>query len=505
MNTVPVIDARGISLEFNGVAALKGVSIQLQAGRVHALVGENGAGKSSLAKVISGLYRPTRGELTLLGRQVQFASPLKARQAGVSLIHQEPTPFPDLSLAENIFAGSVPRRLGLVDRKAMLERAGEIFAEIGLQRSPTELAASLPIADQQLLELAAAMAQELKVVIFDETTAPLTPNEVDRLFGIIVRLKERGVAIGIVSHHLHEVFRVADEVSVLRDGALVSAGPIGNYDRDSLIRAMVGRDVKSNSHQSNSHQPSSYDPGQVQREVVLRIEGLSGMNFADCSLVLHAGEIVGIGGLVGAGRTELLRAIAGLDKSVAGSVELGGEKVKFSSPREAAQSGLVMVPEDRRHDALLLERPIRENVVLPILRRLANRFGFISRKLEVEMAERETGRFSTKMAGIDQPVGELSGGNQQKVVLASRIAVGPKILLLDEPTRGVDVGAKQEIHDHIRSLAQEGVAILMVSSDLPELLAISDRVLVMAAGTIQGELSGERVTEEAVMSLAVAR
>lgn len=500
MNTVPVIDARGISLEFNGVAALKGVSIQLQAGRVHALVGENGAGKSSLAKVISGLYRPTKGELSLLGRQVQFASPLKARKAGVSLIHQEPTPFPELSLAESIFAGSVPRRLGLVDRKAMLERASEIFAEIGLQRSPTELAAGLPIADQQLLELAAAMAQELKVVIFDETTAPLTPNEVDRLFGIIDRLKARGVAIGIVSHHLHEVFRVADEVSVLRDGVLVSTGPIGNYDRDSLIRAMVGRDVKSNTHRSGSHQSAL-----VQREEILRVDGLSGKNFANCSLVLHAGEIVGVGGLVGAGRTELLRAIAGLDKPLAGTVELGGEKVKFSSPREAAQSGLVMVPEDRRHDALLLERPIRENVVLPILRRLANRFGFISRKLEVEMSERETGRFSTKMAGIDQPVGELSGGNQQKVVLASRIAVGPKILLLDEPTRGVDVGAKQEIHDHIRSLAQEGVAILMVSSDLPELLAISDRVLVMAAGTIQGELSGERATEEEVMSLAVAR
>ncbi len=491
----PVIEARAIGLDFNGVSALKDVSVSLLPGRVHALVGENGAGKSSLAKVISGVYRPTRGEIRLLGGAVQFGTPLKARLAGVALIHQEPTPFPDLTLAENIFVGSIPKRLGIVDRQEMLGRAEAALNEIGLSRSPTDLASRLPIAEQQLLELAAAIVQDARVVIFDETTAPLTPNEVERLFAIIERLKQRGVAIGIVSHHLHEVFRVADEVSVLRDGSLVAGGSIEDFTRDSLIQAMVGRDIG----------PAQKQASVKQGPEVLKVVDLSGPGFSSCSLTLHEGEILGIGGLVGAGRTEILKAIAGLSKTHSGSLVLNGKPETIQSAAVAAQKGIAMVPEDRRHDALLLERPIRENVVLPLLRKLSTWLGFISRRAETEVAESGTGRFATKMSGLEQSVGELSGGNQQKVVLASRIAMGPRILLLDEPTRGVDIGAKQEIHEHIRALAQEGVSILLVSSDLPELLALSHRVVVMAGGHMTGELSGDQITEERVMSLAVAR
>lgn len=491
----PVLEARAVSLEFNRIAALRDVNVHLRGGNVHALVGENGAGKSSLAKVLSGIYRPTRGEVRLLGQVAQFSSPIKGRQAGVSLIHQEPTPFPNLTLAENMFVGALPLRFGLMDPKEMIRRATEVFALIGLQRSPTDLASALPIAEQQLLELASAMVQDAKAVIFDETTAPLTPNEVERLFQIISRLKQQGVAIGIVSHHLHEVFQIADEVSVLRDGSLVAHGAIGDFSRESLIQAMVGRDVGESGKRERVELGS----------VALEVEDLTGPGFSSCSFCLHGGEILGIGGLVGAGRTELLRVIAGFARAESGELRLYGTSETIHSAATAAQKGIAMVPEDRRHDALLLDRPIRENVVLPLLRKLSTKLGFINRKSEVEVAEGGTKRFATKMASLEQSVGELSGGNQQKVVLASRIAMAPKILLLDEPTRGVDIGAKQEIHEHIRSLAREGVAILLVSSDLPELLALSDRIVVMAGGRITGELSSNQATEEAVMTLAVAR
>lgn len=493
--TVAVLEAQGIGLAFNGIPALKDVSTKFIPGKVHALVGENGAGKSSLAKVVSGIYRPTKGEVRLLGRAVQFSNPLKARLSGVALIHQEPTPFPDLTLAENIFVGAHPTRYRLLERKQMFRRAEEIFSLIGIQRSPHELAASLPIADQQLLELAAAMVQDLKVVIFDETTAPLTPNEVDRLFQIIQTLKRQGVAVGIVSHHLHEVFAISDEITVLRDGSVVAFGDVSEFNRESLIRAMVGRDI--------AHSQARMDD--LRGEEILKVERLCGQGFQDCSFMLHQGEILGIGGLVGAGRTELLKAIAGFTEVESGVLSVDSERLTPSSPKAAAKIGIAMVPEDRRQDALLLERSIRENVVLPSFANLANRFGFLKRSTENDVSQTGTGRFSTKMVGVEQAVGELSGGNQQKVVLASRLATHPRILLLDEPTRGVDVGAKQEIHEHIRALAKEGVAILVVSSDLPELLSLSDRVLVMAGGQIQGELSGDAATEEGVMSLAVAR
>lgn len=483
----PLVRAQGLRMAFGGVEVVKGVDLELRPGEVHAILGENGAGKSTVAKLVAGVHRPTDGSLELFGAPVVLASPRDALERGVALIHQEPLTFPDLTVAENVFVGHLPRRGRRVDWAAMHERAGSLLKSLGARFGTHDRAGGLSVADQQTIELASALAHDARVLLMDETTAALTPKEVRELFETVRRLRDEGRTIAFVSHRLDEIFAIADRITVMRDGAKVAERRIGETDVAEVVRLMVGRDVAL---------------ARVAREVpqaepLLRVKGLSGRGFAEVDLEVRPGEIVGLAGLVGAGRTEVCEAIFGVTRPTAGTVEVGGKVVAFRSPREAVARGVAMVPEDRQHHGLLLPMSIAANATLPTLRG-----AWLHPKAERATAEAATARLRTAFRSVDQPVRELSGGNGQKVVLAKWMLARPRIMILDEPTRGVDVGAKEEVHRLIRELADSGMAVLLVSSDLPEILGLSDRVLVMRAGWLVGEFAGDAATPEGVMAAA---
>jgi rhamnose transport system ATP-binding protein len=483
-------------MAFGGIEVVKGVDIDLVPGEVHAIVGENGAGKSTVAKIIAGVHRPIGGSIEVFGAATRLASPRHALELGIALIHQEPLTFPDLEVSENIFVGHQPQGAGGLDWKLMRQRARSLLDELGVNLDPTARVSGLSVADQQMVELAAALSHNAKVLLLDETTASLTPKEVAELFVIVRRLRDQGCAIAFVSHHLEEIFEISDRITILRDGEKVGERLPVETNISEVVSFMVGR-AEIASVQDETAKPHVGQP-------VLRVEGLSGVRFKEISLEVRSGEIVGLAGLVGAGRTDVLNAIFGVASSSAGSVYVNGSPVKIRKPRDAMRHGIALVPEDRQHDGLILPMTIAANATLPIVRQIS-KFGFRNAKVERRAAEGKARELQVVFKSVDQAVGELSGGNQQKVVIGKWLLTNPRVLLLDEPTRGVDVGAKAEVHRQIRELVQSGLGILMVSSDLPELLALSDRVLVMKGGRIVNELSAEAATPERVMFAATGQ
>jgi len=489
--------ARGLRVSFSGVEVVKGVDIDLFPGEVHAIVGENGAGKSTVAKTLAGVNIPSAGQILLDGSPVNFSSPRQAISAGVALIHQEPLTFPDLTVAENIFVGHQPLAGLKIDWKRIEADTVSLLKRIGVNLPPDRLVRGLSVADQQMIELASALSHEAKVLIFDETTAALTPQEVAGLFEIVNRLKSEGKALAFVSHRLDEVFTIADRITVLRDGEKVAELDPKKATADELIRHMVGRSVSAQIHRAEPKFPSQ-DPLLVCRGLTQRGK------FENIDLELKPGRILGLGGLVGAGRTEVCRVLFGIEPPDSGEIRFRGKPIRIGSPADAMKLGFAMAPEDRQHDGLQVTRSILENVLLSNLRGLAPR-GWVSMGPVKTESTRALAGFHTKYRELDQPARELSGGNQQKVVLAKLLLSKPSVLILDEPTRGVDVGAKEEIHKIVIELADSGVAVLMVSSDLPELLALSDEIVVLHQGRIAGRFDRSNATAESVMTAAAGQ
>ncbi|WP_081864060.1 sugar ABC transporter ATP-binding protein [Mycetocola saprophilus] len=489
-----VFSATDITKSFGPVAALSGVSLELRAGEVTALMGENGAGKSTLLKIITGDYQPDTGTLTLHGGPVHFGEPRESRTAGIRVIAQEPEIIPHVSVAENIFVGLLGTRGPIFRRRELIERARTALAEFGFAGviSPEALGSELSAAQRQIVEIMRAVVDHPAVICFDEPTSSLGEEEAAILFDLIRRLRSDGVAIGYVSHRMNEIFRLADAITVLRDGRLVGTKRTEDTDHDDLVRMMVGRDLSQMFHRE------PVTPGAT----ILSLNGVGNEFVHDITLSVHAGEVVGIAGLVGAGRSELLKTIVGDFAVESGDLGVGGKTVTFHTPADSVAAGVGFAPEERKAEALIMQRSVRDNIALAVLGQIS-RGRFVSSTREEELAHGFITKLGIRTPSDRQLVKNLSGGNQQKVVLARWLATKPRLLLLDEPTRGVDVGAKAEIYAIIDELARAGVAILMVSSELPEVLGLADRVYVMASGRITGELSREDATEESILALAM--
>ena len=483
----------GVTKTFGGIAAVRDVSFGLRAGEVLALLGENGAGKSTCVKLLAGVIQPDQGGQVLVeGQQVRFASPLDARHSGIAVMHQHPGLFPDLTVAENIFLGRMRQRAGLTDVRRMEAEAGELLVSVGLHCAPTTRVGRLRISEQQLVEVARALSQQAHVLIMDEPTAALSQREVDRLFALVDTLRARGTAMMFVGHRMDEIFRVADRITVLRDGRLIATEPAASMTRDRAVQLMIGRAL------TTLYPARTSAPGEVRLEV----SGLSrGKTFQDVSFTVRAGEIVGLGGLVGSGRTEVARVLFGIDAPDAGVMRLNGEVLRPASAAEAMRSGIAYVSEDRLGQSLVIDAAILFNASLAVANK-ATRGGLMSRIRELALVSPHLDRLRLRFASYDQPVGALSGGNQQKVVLAKWLATEPRVLILDEPTQGIDVGSKAEVHAMISALAQDGLAIILISSELPELLGMSDRIVVMREGTVTAELSRAEATQETVLLAA---
>ncbi|MGV8894882.1 MAG: sugar ABC transporter ATP-binding protein [Rhodoglobus sp.] len=488
-----LLEMRGVTKSFGAVAALAGANLTLDAGSIHALVGENGAGKSTLVKIIGGLHSRDGGELLLDGESVDFRSTADAKHHGIAVIYQEPTLFPDLTVAENIFVGRQPyTRLGLVNRAEMRRATRELTARLGVVIDPDRDARGLSIADQQIIEIAKAISLNAKVVIMDEPTAALSGIEVERLMTIARQLRDEGKGIIFISHRFDEVFTLCDTVTVMRDGQYIATNAISDVSTDDIIRQMVGRSVE------NLFPKQETTIG----DVVLDVKNLTRAGvFENVSFQVRAGEIVCLAGLVGAGRSEIARAVFGVDKYESGSVTIDGSAVPRHKPSAAMELGMGFVPEDRRKQGLAMTAGVQTNITLAIRNQVA-KAGFITSKLEQGPAEMWARRLQVKTRALDTHAVMLSGGNQQKVVLAKWLATSPKLLIIDEPTRGIDVGTKSEVHRLISELAGTGVAVLMISSELPEVLGMADRVLVVREGRLSGNLSRAEATAETVMYAA---
>jgi rhamnose transport system ATP-binding protein len=478
------------------VQALVDGSITLFPAEAHALVGENGAGKSTLVKILAGVYQPDSGTLAIDGQPVVLSGPVAARDAGISVIYQEPTLFPDLTVAENIFMGRQPLRAGRrIDRPAMNRSAGEIFTRLGVALDPQRQARGLSVADQQIVEIAKALSANANVLVMDEPTAALTSVEVERLFEVIRALRREGAAVLFISHRLEEVFAVCQRVTIMRDGRFVRTAAAGDLTIDEVIRSMVGRDL-------DVLFPSTQAPV---GEVVLQVEQLSREGVLhDISFSVRRGEIVALAGLVGAGRSEVARAVFGIDRRSAGRVTVRGQVLPNASPLAAMAAGVALVPEDRRQQGLVMDLGIDRNIALASLARLS-RLGLISRTRERDLAADWANRLQLKFGRLTNAVSTLSGGNQQKVVLAKWLARDPALLIIDEPTRGIDVGTKAEVHRILDGLVAGGLAVLMISSELPEVLGMADRILVMREGRIAAELSRAEANEDLVMRAATGQ
>ncbi|HEY6553825.1 MAG TPA: sugar ABC transporter ATP-binding protein [Vicinamibacteria bacterium] len=490
-----ILEVDHVSKSFAGVLALRDVSLTLRAGEVHALVGENGAGKSTLVKIITGAHAPDSGRLVLHGRVVDRADPLLARSLGIAPIYQQPALFPDLTVAENMAMGLEPQGAWRrIDWKERRQRAKDLLARAGATLDLDARAGTLRMAEQQIVEIARALGTGARVLLMDEPTASLSDREAERLFGLIAEMKAAGVGVLYISHRLPELFRIADRVTVLGDGSVVETRAMAETTEADLIRLMVGREVSA----VFPKRPVRIGPlALAVRGLGSRAAGIRGVSFE-----LRAGEILGLAGLVGSGRTELCRVLFGLDKADEGEILLRGEKVRVASPRDASARGIAYVPEDRRRHGVIPEMSVAANTTLAVLGDVAAH-GFMDFSREREIATSFVDRFAIKTPSPDTPVGNLSGGNQQKVALARWLAAKPSVLILDEPTQGVDVGAKAEIHRLMVDLADEGMAILMVSSELPEVLGMSDRIAVMHAGTLAGILPRAEATQEAILALAL--
>jgi len=491
----PLLEARAISKSFSGVHALRDASFDVRAGEVHALVGENGAGKSTLIKILTGAETPDSGSLVVSGQVVDHLDPTSAHRRRVAAIYQQPSLFPHLTVAENIALALERSALWRrVDWKARRQRAAQLMSEAGAAIDPERLAATLSMPEQQIVEIAKAIGADARVVVMDEPTACLAEHEVERLFSIIVRLRSQGAGIVYVSHRLQEVFAIADRITVLRDGRVVATSEVSEVDTDAVVRLMVGRAL-------DAIYPAR---AAAAGEVVLDVRHLSNaaLGLRDVSLRVRAGEIVGLAGLVGSGRTELAETLFGVAPASGGEIYLRGEAVRIAAPGDAVRSGLAYLPEDRLHHGVVPEMAIDANVTLASLR-ACSAWGLVDRPAERASAARHVDRLGIKTPSVSTPVESLSGGNQQKVALARWLETRPDVLILDEPTQGVDVGAKAEIHAIIHELAAQGLAVIMISSELPEILGMSDRIAVMRGGTIVAELPRRDATQETILDCAL--
>ncbi|RYC29231.1 sugar ABC transporter ATP-binding protein [Lichenibacterium minor] len=485
-----ILAVKGVTKSFPGVLALDGVSFEVRAGEVNALVGENGAGKSTLIKLMAGFHAPDAGSITV-GGALLHPDPAAAHEAGIATIHQESHLVPGMTVAENIALGRWPTRFGLVSRAAQFERARAVLTQVAPGLPPDELARRLSPAEQQLVEIARAVAEDSRVLIMDEPTTSLSGPEIDQLFAVVRALRARGLGIVFVSHWLEEVFAIADRVTVLRDGRFVGSRAAADLDTDKVVTMMVGRPVEA---MRAAARPLG--------SPVLEVDGLTRLGMIDdVSFTVRAGEIVGLAGLVGAGRSETAACIFGIDPYDRGAVSIGGTPVPRGGPTAAIAAGMALLPEDRRQQGLVSKLSVRSNATLAVLDRIT-RHGLISGEAEDGILREASAGLSIKMASPEVPIATLSGGNQQKVILARWLARRPKLLILDEPTKGVDIGAKAEISAIIIKLAEAGTAILLISSEMPEILSLSDRVLVMRGGRITAELDRPEIAAETIMTFA---
>ena len=492
-----LLQMKNISKTFPGVKALDNVTLEVKPGEVHALIGENGAGKSTLIKILAGIYSPDEGaQFYFEGKEAEIKKPIDATLKGISIIYQDLSLFPNLTVAENIYIGrdSNSSSLKKINWKGMEEIAERALKELDVQIDVNLTVEKLSIAQQQLIEIARALAFEAKLIVMDEPTSSLSASEVEKLYKVINNLKQKGISIIFVSHKLKELFTVSDRFTVLRDGKYVGTYESKELTEDKLINLMVGRQVL---YEKNK--------GGVQTgETIFEVKGLSKEgNFKDISFELKKGEVLGITGLVGSGRTELAQAIFGVNRPFTGEIKIYGEKVSIKSSEDAVKKGIAYVPESRKTQGLILEQSIINNISLPILKTLRNALGLINRKKEVDLANHYIGSLDVRPALPNLKTGKMSGGNQQKVVIGKWLSTKPKILIIDEPTNGIDIGAKTEIHKLLRKLASEGIGVIMISSELPEVLAVSDRILVMRHGRIAGELGIEEATQENIMNYAL--
>ena len=497
----PVLNMQGISKTFSRVTVLKNVKIELYPGEVHALMGENGAGKSTFMKILAGIHQPDQngGEIYYKGQPVLWKDPIDARNKGISVIHQELNLSPNLTISENILMGTkFPRNsLGMVKWDEVHERAQRVLDSMGSSLNPRQLVSTLSVAQQQMVEIARALSFKAEVLIMDEPTASLTDKEIIKLFDIIHDLKKQGVAIVYISHRMEEIFKISNRYTVLRDGEWIASGPIEETDPDHLVKLMVGRDLKDLFNRTKA-----FNPLRKKDIPVLELRNISDKKVVkNVSFKVYPGEIVGLAGLVGAGRTELVRAIFGASNLTSGEIYVDDKLVKINSPIDAISNGIAHVPESRKEQGLFLSMSVKENILMAELKK-HSKSGVVRWKDVNATADRYIKELSIKIASPEQPVSNLSGGNQQKAVIARWLSISPKVLLLDEPTRGVDIGAKTEIHKIISKLADEGLAVLMISSELPEVLGISDRILVMSEGRLTGELSRKEATQEKIMYFA---
>ena len=500
-----MLELKGISKSFPGVKALDDVSFEVRAGEVHGLLGENGAGKSTILKIISGAQRPSAGEILWNGKPVHLDGPQDAQRLGIVTIYQEFNLIPTLTVAENIHIGRAPLRFGVVDWRRMMSDAHKAICRVGMDLDPSRIVSSLSVAQQQLVEIARALSIDARLIIMDEPTAALSQTEVQELLRIVRQLRSEGVAILFVTHRLEEVMEICDRITVLRDGRLVARRDIAEVDIPAIIDLMVGRAAAD----LYSRHGKARKPG----DVVLGIRALSTARgnawqrvpLHDISIDLRAGEILGLAGLVGAGRTELARAIFGADRFSTGQISIDGKPVSIRSPRNAIRHGIGLVPEDRKNQALFLQLAIRENFSVAAMSRYSRAGVFIDTRREDAELKRLCSAVRVRMTGPGQRVANLSGGNQQKVVIARWLALSPRVLIVDEPTRGIDIGAKSEVHDLLGQLADKGTAIMVISSELPEIMSISDRVITLSEGRITGEFTSDNLTEAALMERMTPR
>jgi ribose transport system ATP-binding protein len=494
----PILEMRGISKTFPGVRALNDVRLSVYTGEVHSLMGENGAGKSTLMKILSGAYQADAGGQILIdGKPVVIDGPLAARSLGVAVIYQELSLAPNLSVAENIYAGRELRRGRMVDRAGMERGCEDVLKRLGATFRPHTLVGDLSIAERQLVEIARAVHAHARILVMDEPTTPLSSRETDRLFELVRQLRSEGIAIIYISHRMAEIYELSDRVSVLRDGAYVGTLMRDELSAESLVKMMVGRDISG--FYKKEH--AAYDPGNV----VLSVRDIAdGKRVRGCSLDLHAGEVLGIAGLVGAGRTELARLIFGAEPAIRGEVSMHGKPVKLRTPRDAIDAGLVYLTEDRKGQGLFLDMSVRDNINITVAGRDA-KAGVMDLPRGNTRAKDAIAALTIRVPNMRVNVGALSGGNQQKVLLSRLLETQPEVLILDEPTRGVDIGAKSEIYRIINDLAKAGVGVIVISSELPEVIGVADRVIVMREGEIAGQLgghSGQPITQEGIIELA---
>lgn len=487
------IHMEGIYKSFGTNHVLTGVDFELREGEIHALMGENGAGKSTLMNILIGLHQRDQGMITIDGKETYFRSPKEAEQKGIAFIHQELNVWPDMTVLENLFIGKeMASKWGLLNTKEMKTLANEVFAKLSVNIPLNREAGECSVGQQQMIEIAKALMTEAKVIVMDEPTAALTEREIRKLFEVIASLKKEGVSIVYISHRMEEIFEICDRITVMRDGKTVDTQDILHTNFDEVVKKMVGRELTERYPLRNP------DPG----EVVLEVKNATHKGlFENISFEVRSGEIIGFSGLMGSGRTEIMRALFGLDRLSSGEIWVKGKKVNIRKPDDAVKRGIGFITEDRKDEGLVLDFTIRENMVLPSLSGFTSK-GFISGKREKDFVDLLIKRLQIKTQSRYTAAGDLSGGNQQKVVIAKWVGIGPSVLILDEPTRGVDVGAKREIYQLMNELTERGVAIIMVSSELPEVLGMSDRILVVHEGEISGELSRAEATQEKIMTLA---